>query len=59
MDNQLQRYSVRNLASQSVMKIKELCDSTRLPAGAIIEDAVEMLWEAMECDVQAQRGEDS
>lgn len=50
MDNQFQKYSVRNLASHTVVKIMELCASTRLPAGAIIEDAVDMLWDSVECD---------
>lgn len=39
--------------------IRDLCDSTRLPAGAINEDAIELLWKAIQFDDQAQQGKDN
>ena len=47
MDNQFQKYTVRNLSSETVARINEICAATRLPAGAIVEDAVDLLWDAM------------
>lgn len=52
MDNQLQRYSVRGVATDAVEKINEIAFVTRLPSGAIIEDAVELLWKTMNFDSQ-------
>ena len=58
MDSDFQRYSVRNLSSNSVEQIRELCRVSRLPAGAVVEDAVKMLWSEYELDSDAPDSQD-
>ncbi|NOX41108.1 MAG: hypothetical protein GXP05_11500 [Alphaproteobacteria bacterium] len=45
MTNNLIRLSVRSVAEETVEKLNYLRSVTRLPMGALVEDAVAALWE--------------
>lgn len=50
MADHYNNYSVRNLASHSKERIVLICEATRLPAGAVLEDAIDLLWDSLEMD---------
>jgi len=45
MNNDFIRLSVRSVAENTVEKLNYLRTATRLPMGALVEDAVAILWE--------------